>query len=194
MKGNTDLEPDEERYLIPAIPFTGSAVNEYEEQNISDARLWALDPRVFPRIDLFDEPFVRELHKRMFGKTWTWAGVYRTTNKNLGVPFHQIRERLGLLLANGKYWVDHAVYPADELAIRFHHEMVVIHPFSNGNGRHARLFADVIVRRLGRQEFRWGGGSDLRSEESEARDKYIAALKDADGGGDFEKLMAFARS
>jgi Fic-DOC domain mobile mystery protein B len=194
MNGNTALEADEERNFIPAIPFTFPAANEYEELNISEARRWVLNPQVFRRIDPFDEAFVRELHKRMFGKTWTWAGVYRTTNKNLGLPFHQILERLGQLLANGRYWVDKTVYPADEIAIRFHHEMVVIHPFSNGNGRHARLYADIIVRRLGRDEFSWGSGNDLRSKSSRARDEYIAALKEADESGGFDKLMTFARS
>ena len=167
-------------------------MDEFEEENISAARAWALSPRRLSRTDPFDGQFVRELHKRMFNKTWKWAGKYRKTEKtNLGVPIHEIRDRLGALLGNGRYWVEQKVFPPDEIAVRFHHEFVVIHPFPNGNGRHARLYADPIARKLGQPEFSWGSANLVRS--GEAREKYIAALKMADVG-DIKPLLAFARS
>ena len=189
--GNTPLHPDEAKQLIPSL-LTQGAVDEYEEVNITSARAWVLSPKRLAGIDPFDELFVRELHRRMFDKTWTWAGKYRQTDKmNIGVPFHQIYNRLGALLGNGRYWVEHRVFPPDEIAVRFHHELVFIHPFPNGNGRHARMYADMIALKLGRSEFTWGSANLVHP--GKAREGYIGALKVADKG-DFKPLFAFARS
>ena len=187
---NTPLHPDEARQLIPAL-LTKEAVDEFEEENISSARVWALGPRRLTRIEPFEEHFVRELHKRMFNKTWKWAGKYRTTSKNLGVPVHEIRDRLGVLLGNGRYWVERKAFPPDEIAVRFHHELAVIHPFPNGNGRHARLYADIIARKLGQPDLTWGSANLVHA--GEAREEYIRALKAADAGN-IKPLLAFARS
>lgn len=188
--GNTPLDPDEAKELIPAL-LTKEAVNEYEEENISSARAWALSPRRLAHIDPFDELFVRELHRRMFDKTWLWAGKYRKTEKSIGVPVHEIYNRLGALLGNGRYWVEHKTFPPDENAVRFHHELVFIHPFPNGNGRHARLYADIIALKLDRREFTWGSANLVNP--GKARHAYISALKAADAG-DIKPLLAFARS
>ena len=111
----------------------------------------------------------------MFSDTWKWAGRYRRTEKNLGVAPYMIHERIGLFLGNARYWSEHETYSADEIAIRSHHELVVIRPFSNGNGRHARLFADVVALRLGQPEFSWG-----RNEMTAAgpvRESYLKSLR-----------------
>ena len=127
----------------------------------------------------------------MFDQTWKWAGHYRKTEKTIGVPFHEIPERLGILFGDARFWIENATFSADEIAIRFHHRLVSIHPFPNGNGRHGRLLADVLVMKLGRPAFSWGS-KDL-VKQGEARDKYLAAMKTADKG-DIRPLLEFARS
>jgi Fic-DOC domain mobile mystery protein B len=151
-EGNTPLSPDEQADLIPNLA-TKEELNQWERENIIVAYSWALNPRTLARAEALSEPYIRELHRRMFDQTWKWAGLYRTTEKNIGVPHHQIREQLAILIGDVSYWIEHNTYSADEIAIRFHHRLVLIHPFANGNGRHARLMADVLAKLQGRPEF-----------------------------------------
>lgn len=188
--GNTPLSPEEQDDLIPDLT-TKEELNEWERQNILEAYTWALEPRNLNRQEPFAEAYVRELHVRMFDQTWKWAGAYRTTEKNIGIPHYQIREAMAALLGDAHYWVGHQTYEADELAIRFHHRLVWIHPFANGNGRHARLMADVIVRKQGRPIFTWGGADIVRA--GDFRRSYINALRAADKH-DIRPLLVFARS
>ena len=188
--GNTPLSPEEQDDLIPDLT-TKEELNEWERQNILEAYGWALDLKNLRLQDPFAEAFVREMHLRMFDQTWKWAGIYRTTEKNIGIPHYQIREALAVLLGDARYWVEHQTFEPDELAIRFHHRLVFIHPFANGNGRHARLIADVIVRKQGRPVFTWGGADIVRA--GDFRRSYIDALRAADKN-DIRPLLAFARS
>jgi len=129
----------------------------------------------------------------MFDQTWRWAGQYRRTEKNIGCAVAFIVERIGALIGDARYWVEHDTYPTDEIAIRFHHRLVgTIHPFPNGNGRHARLHSDVISVKLGGSEFTWGR-NDVAGSARLARDSYLTALKAADVGN-IEPLLRFARS
>src|SRR5262245_26997662 len=127
----------------------------------------------------------------MFRKVWKWAGQYRTSDKNIGVPRVQIQNSLYQALDNTRFWIESKTFPPDEIAVRFHHALVAVHPFPNGNGRWSRLMADVLAVRLGQKRFSWGG-STLRSPD-ETRAAYIAALKAADDH-DFTALVTFARS
>jgi Fic-DOC domain mobile mystery protein B len=127
----------------------------------------------------------------MFGEVWTWAGVYRRTELNIGVAPHRIAEEAAILFSDARFWISHESYAADEIAVRLHHRLVFIHPFANGNGRHARLMADLSIRRLGRDAFTWGGGSIAGI--GEIRRAYVDALRAADAN-DYENLIAFARS
>ena len=188
--GNTPLTPEEQDDLIPDLT-TKEELNEWERQNILEAYTWALEPRNLNRQDSLAEAYVRELHLRMFDQTWKWAGTYRTTEKNIGIPHYQIREALAALLGDARYWIEHQTYEPDELAVRFHHRLVWIHPFANGNGRHARLMADVIVRKQGRPVFTWGGADIVRA--GDFRRSYIVALRAADRN-DIQPLLVFARS
>jgi Fic-DOC domain mobile mystery protein B len=188
--GNTRLTPEGQDDLIPDLP-TKEELNEWERQNILEAAAWALDPRNLNRLDPFSEAYVRELHLRMFDQTWKWAGAYRITEKNIGIPHYQIREALPALLGDARYWVGHHTFAPDELAVRFHHRLVWIHPFANGNGRHARLIADVVVRKLGRPVFTWDSADIVRA--GDFRRSYIDALGAADKN-DIRPLLAFARS
>jgi Fic-DOC domain mobile mystery protein B len=187
--GNTPLSHDELADLIPSLA-TREDLNEFERENILAARDWVVTTRTSPR-DIVSDEFVRRLHFRMFDQTWKWAGQYRKTNKNIGVPFHEIAEKLAVLLGDVRFWIDNATYPADEIAVRFHHRLVAIHPFPNGNGRHARLIADALLIKLGRHVLTWGQ-SDL-SKQCDARARYLQALRAADEH-DYKLLLAFARS
>ena len=188
--GNTPLSPDEQADLIPNLS-TRDELNEWERTNILIAYDWALNPRTLRRNDPMTEPYLRDLHHRMFDQTWKWAGRYRTTEKNIGIPHHQIREALAALLGDARYWLEHQTFPPDEIAIRFHHRLVFIHPFSNGNGRHGRLMADVLAKTQHMPVFTWGGADIV--QHGDFRRSYIDALRAADKN-DIGPLLAFARS
>ena len=188
--GNTPLSPEEQADLIPNLA-TKEELNEFERANMLVAYDWALAPRNLRRQDPFTEPYLRDLHRRMFDQTWKWAGLYRTTEKNIGVPHYQIRDALGALLGDVRYWLEHRTFPPDEIAVRFHHRLASIHPFANGNGRHARLIADVMARMQDKPVFTWGGADIVA--QGDFRSRYINALQAADKN-DIEPLIAFARS
>jgi Fic-DOC domain mobile mystery protein B len=187
--GNTPLAPEELDDLIPNLG-TREELNEWERENILRARRWALGRSLASANPVSDE-YIRRLHDRMFDQTWKWAGVYRKTEKTIGVPVQQMREMLVALLGDTNYWIENNTYPADEIAVRFHHRLVLIHLFPNGNGRHARLIADVLAVKLARPVFSWGRLSLIKP--GEVREKYLQALRTADAG-DVAALVEFARS
>lgn len=187
--GQTPLSPDELADLIPNLA-TKEELNEWERENILLGRAWALADRASPR-EMASDAYVRKLHRKMFDQTWKWAGEYRTTEKNLGIAVQGIRDSLALLLGDLRYWMEHGNYSPDEICLRFHHRLLVIHPFPNGNGRHARLLADVLVMKLGQPMFSWGARELAR--QGEAREKYLEAIRAADDG-DLRRLLEFGRS
>ena len=190
--GNTPLDADDIDGLIPSLA-TREELNDFEQTNITEANAWALNPRVLKNRDPLTEPYVRELHKRMFNHTWKWSGVYRQKDLILGVPHYEIRDQIPALLGNARYWIESRTLDVDEIAIRVHHRMVWIHPFRNGNGRHARLLADVIATKNGREQFTWG--SRVLIQDGPARTEYIRCLKAADvNNDDIQGLLNFARS
>lgn len=184
----TPLDTSETEGLIPTHIRTQAELNHWEEENILRAQGWAFARR---RNDLLAERFVRLLHRRMFDETWEWAGVYRKTGKNLGVPAHQISTSVHDVCETVKYWLAQGTFPIDEIAVRLHHRLVQVHPFPNGNGRHARLMADLLLFRTQKRLFTWGKVN--LSHPGKMRDRYLDALKQADGG-DIRALTEFARS
>jgi len=186
--GATPLNADEASGLIPDHITTQDALNEWEQQNILDGLNWALKQH---KREVLDDLFVRDLHKKMFDKTWKWAGTYRRSNKNIGIEWQMIPVALRNLFADVSFQIEHNSFPPDELATRFHHRLVAIHPFPNGNGRHARMMADLLIQRLGGEPFSWGGRSLV--QHGDERERYIAALQAADRE-DYTLLMEFVRS
>ena len=162
-------------------------LNEWEQANIIEAEQGLLGRRI-PHEYVLSSTFVRELHARMFAETWKWAGQFRTSDKNIGIPWDKITVAVHVLCSDVQHWLDNDVYGTDEAAARFHHQLTYIHPFPNGNGRHARLIADVLLESCGRPRFTWGRG-DLHGP-GDARDRYIAVLRSADAN-DFEPLLRF---
>lgn len=189
--GQTTLDEDEKEGLLISTITTRAELDEMEQNNIQQAMLWLMSRRVAAK-DILTEAFVQQLHVKMFGKVWRWAGQYRKTNKNIGVDKYEIPTQLKMLLDDCRYWIEHKTYEEEEIAIRFKHRLVSIHCFPNGNGRHSRLMADVIAERLfARDVFSWGS-NDL-ANLSAARANYLAAVKAADAG-EIRFLIAFARS
>jgi Fic-DOC domain mobile mystery protein B len=192
--GATPLDPDEAAGLIPAHIATQDDLNAWEQANIIQGEDWLrkqLKRKAAP--NLLTEGFVRDLHKAMFNRTWRWSSTFRQSNKNIGVDWTQVAVRLRNLLDNTRYQLDNASSTAtlEEIAIRFHHQLVWIHPFPNGNGRHARLATDALLMQLGAPRFSWGEMSLVN--ESHTRNAYLSALRQADSG-DIAPLLAFARS
>lgn len=191
--GATPLDPDEREGLIPDHVVTRGELNELEEANVQQGLDWALRRTMSGGRgqDVLSELFLYELHRQMFGEIWSWAGRVRLTDKNIGVNKHIVPTEVRKLVEDAKYWREEAVCDPTELAIRFHHRLVSVHPFPNGNGRHSRLMADLLVQQLGDDPFSWGGASS--TETSDLRSAYIGALRAADNG-DITPLLAFARS
>jgi Fic-DOC domain mobile mystery protein B len=183
--GATPIDPDEVAGLIPSHLTLQRDLNEFEETNILSASEWLFARR---RGDPLDERFIRDVHRRMFGNTWRWAGEPRRSDKNIGVSWREVPVQLRQLVGDVRAQIDHRAYAVDEIAARFHHRLVAIHVFPNGNGRHARMMADLLLTQLDGRSFEWGRGSLMPASELRAR--YIAALKSADEG-DYRPLLLF---
>ena len=140
----TPLTEEEKRGMVPAHITYRRELNQAEQENIARAQDWALNRRRDP----VSEEFIKDLHGHMLGDVWRWAGEFRTSERNLGIPFYEIPVALRQLLDDTKAWIEYKAYPPDEIAVRFHHRLVQIHAFPNGNGRHARLMADLLVMSL----------------------------------------------
>ena len=185
--GNTPIDPNEAKGLIPDL-ITQSQLNEYEQLNIARAWTWAQTSR-FLKSQLLTRPGLQRLHQRMFDRTWRWAGQFRQSEKNIGVPWVEIPVAVQTLCDDTNYQLANQTYPPEELAVRFHYRLVTIHAFPNGNGRHARLAADLLCIQQGHPVFSWGASNI--ATRGRVRSAYLDALKRADHG-DFAPLMNFA--
>lgn len=187
--GATPLDPDEAAGLMPSHIANHAQLNEWEMVNILEGEHWAFSRK---HKNMLDSDFVRRLHRRMFGDTWRWAGAFRTTEKNIGIDPIQIPLALHNLCEDVKTQLEYKSYPLDEIAARFSHRLVAIHPFANGNGRLSRTLADLLLVQHGAKRFTWGAGADLVAK-GDVRQRYLDALRAADGQ-DYGRLLAFVRS
>jgi len=187
--GATPLGPDETAGLLLSHITTREELNHWEQMNIGEAEEWAFNRK---HKDLLSQAFICRLHKKMFGSIWAWAGQFRKSMKNLGVQPWQIALEVNQLCQDTSEWIKSATYEPDEICIRFHHKLVWIHSFANGNGRHARLIADLLSKQIFNNEpFTWGR-TDLMGP-GKSRAAYITALQAADQQ-DYSLLQQFARS
>ena len=191
INGQTPLDEDEKEGLIIKTITIRKELDEQEQLNIEESKVWLLKTKLdIPKI--LSEDFIKKLHSKMFGNVWRWAGSYRNSNKNIGVDKFEIPIHLRNLLDDTKYWIDNKTFSEDEIAIRFSHRIVQIHLFPNGNGRHSRLIADVLINKgFAKQEFTWG--STNLTTAGTVRSLYLTALRNADNGN-FKDLITFARS
>jgi len=189
--GQTPISEEEKEGLIIQTISNREELDEFEQLNIESAVEWSLR-RNFTIDKILSIEFILNVHKRMFNKTWIWAGKIRTSNKNIGVDKYQISQELKMLCDDCVYWVKNNTYSKDEIAIWFKHRLVSIHPFPNGNGRHSRLCADILISHVFKERvFSWGRLNLVKPGES--RKKYLKAIYAADAG-DIQPLLKFARS
>jgi Fic-DOC domain mobile mystery protein B len=191
VEGQTPLDDNEkEGLLIPSIT-TREELDEFEQLNIEKAIQWTFGKKISVE-QLFSEKFIKELHKRMYGEVWKWAGTFRTSEKNIGIKSYLIAIDLKLLLDDAIFWKKNNTYNSEELAVRFKHRLVSIHCFANGNGRHSRLMADLIMEKLYNSKFfSWGSANLVKATET--RRNYIQAVRKADNN-DIKPLILFAKS
>lgn len=187
--GQTPLDEEEKEGLKIKSITTQGELDEFEQLNIEKAVEWTIHTKLKPE-NILTEKFIKNLHKRMYGDVWKWAGEFRKTKKNIGIPWTQIGIELKYLLDDTKYWIENNSYSPEEIAIRFKHRIVSIHCFPNGNGRHSRMMADIIIESIfGRDIFSWHQSNMVKANKT--RKKYIEALKKADNGN-IEPLIKFA--
>lgn len=189
--GQTPIDEEEKEGLLIETISTNAELDEFEQLNIEEALQWVFGKKFKPK-QVFTEKFICNLHKRMYGNIWAWAGTFRKSEKNIGVDKHQIPMHLKVLCDDALYWIENNTYSPEEIAIRFKHRLVSIHCFANGNGRHSRLMADIIIEKLFNQEpFTWGTVN--LSKANEIRTAYLRAVKQADLN-EFQHLLDFACS
>ncbi len=184
-EGVTPINEDEATGLIPGHITTQRELNEWESQNIQNAVSWGFSRK---RNDILTIGFVQELHRRMFDETWKWAGRFRRSDKNIGIAWEHIAVEIKRLVTDAEYWIDNSTYSIEESAVRLHYRLVWIHPFANGNGRHARLLADIVLFNHDLPRIDWGATSLVT--KGTARKRYIEALKAADRG-EFGPLLSY---
>jgi len=185
--GQTPLTHEEREGLIPSYITLRSELNEAEQANILEALDWVGGRKR----SVLESRFLNALHKRMFGNVWRWAGKFRTSGKNIGVDAYNTSTEFQQLLDDTRFWIEHKTYEPDEIAARFHHRLVYIHPYPNGNGRHARMAADLLLRSIGQPQFSWG--RENLTNASQTREAYITALQAANNH-DYGPLLRFVRS
>jgi Fic-DOC domain mobile mystery protein B len=191
-RGQTPLNEEEmDGLLLPSVT-TKKELDEFEQLNIQKAIEWYLIRKKFKADQILSEEFILGVHKKMLEDVWSWAGQFRTSEKTIGIAWYQVPIQLRQLIDDCNFWIKNGTYRPEEIAVRFKHQLVAIHLFSNGNGRHSRLMGDILMKHvLGMPRFSWGRNSS--TGKSKIRDFYIKALKKADNG-EFEDLIEIARS
>ncbi|ELR73610.1 Filamentation induced by cAMP protein Fic [Fulvivirga imtechensis AK7] len=189
--GQTPLDEDEKEGLKIKSITTQKELDEFEQLNIEKAIEWTIHANLKPE-KILTEKFIKGLHKKMYGDVWKWAGEFRKTNKNIGIDWTQIAVEVKNLIDDTKYWLENKTYSPEEIAIRFKHRIVAIHCFPNGNGRHSRVMADIIIESVfGKEVFTWHESNMVKANE--VRKSYIQALREADNGN-IVPLIEFAKS
>ncbi len=190
VNGQTPLDEEEKKGLLIKTITTKKELDEFEQINIEKAIEWTIHTN-FNKDRILSEKFIKNLHKKMYGDVWKWAGEFRKLEKNIGIKWTQIGIELKNLIDDTKYWIENKTYSLEEISIRFKHRIVSIHCFPNGNGRHSRMMADIIMEFIfGKEIFTWHQSNMVKADET--RKKYIATLKEADNGN-IEPLIEFAK-
>ena len=188
--GQTPLSEEEKEGLLIKTITTRGELDELEQLNIEKAVEWTLNNK-FVKEKILSEEFIKSVHKKMFGDVWKWAGTFRKSEKNIGVDWIKIGVEIRILFDDTKYWIENETYPPDEIAIRFKHRLVNIHCFPNGNGRHSRIMADIIIESVfGKEVFTWNNSNLVKPDN--VRRKHIDSIRKADKGT-IDQLLEFAR-
>ena len=188
--GQTPLDEEEKDGLKIKSITTQGELDEFEQLNIEKAIEWIIQTNLTYE-KILTEKFVKDLHKKMYSEVWKWAGKFRQSGKNIGIQWNMIGLELKILLDDTKYWINNSIFSPEEISIRFKHRIVAIHCFPNGNGRHSRVMADLIMEYVFDKEiFSWNNSNMVKAND--IRKEYIAALKEADKGN-IKPLIEFAK-
>jgi len=183
--GGTPIDENEVHGLLPTWVRTRRDLNEAEATNIDAAN------RAVGSVDLekaTDDLWLRRLHRSMFCDVWERAGQYRLTERNIGIDPIDIAPAVRTLVRDCRTWFEFE--PGRIPVARFHHRMVAIHPFPNGNGRHARVATDHLCVAAGMSRPSWGANTNV--DLVDLRADYLAALRNADRDGeDLDRLVSF---
>jgi Fic-DOC domain mobile mystery protein B len=189
--GQTPLSEEEKDGLLIKTVTTHGELDEHEQLNIEKAIEWTIKTK-FKKDHILTEKFIKTLHEKMLGKVWSWAGEFRKSEKNIGVKWITIGIELKALFDDTRYWIDNKTFPPDEIAIRFKHRLVNIHCFPNGNGRHSRIMADIIIESIfGLTPFSWNQSNMVKADQT--RKEYIKAIREGDNGN-IQPLLNFAKN
>ncbi|WP_425234701.1 mobile mystery protein B [Ulvibacterium sp.] len=188
--GQTPIDEEEKEGLKIKSITTQGELDEFEQLNIEKAVEWTIHANLKSE-KILTEKFIKDLHKRMYGDVWKWAGEFRKSEKNIGIKWTLIGVELKKLLDNTKYWIENDTFSPEEIAIRFKHQIVSIHCFPNGNGRHSRMVADIMMESIfGKAVFTWHRSNMIKTDK--IRKAYIDALRKADKGN-IKPLIEFAK-
>jgi len=191
LEGQTPLDENEKDGLKIKSITTQKELDEFEQLNIEKAVEWTIHANLKAE-KILTEKFIKNLHKKMYEDVWKWAGKFRKSDKNIGIHWIQINIELKTLLEDTKYWITNKTYSSEEISIRFKHRIVTIHCFPNGNGRHSRMMADIIMESIfGEEIFSWHKSNMIQANQT--RKNYIKALKKADNGN-INPLIDFAKT
>lgn len=189
--GQTPLDEDEKGGLKITSISTQGELDEFEQLNIEKAVEWTIHTNLKSE-RILTEKFIKDIHKKMYGDVWKWAGEFRKSDKNIGINWTQIGIELKTLIDDTIFWIENKTFKPEEVAIRFKHRIVSIHCFPNGNGRHSRMMADIIMESIfGAEIFSWHKSNMVKADDT--RKKYISALRKADNG-DINPLIEFAKN
>lgn len=179
--GATPVDEESREQLQP--PHHGiktlAELNALEAGNIARGLLW-LRLELPSTDDLLDQYVLRQVHRYMFGDVWTWAGAIRVREMSIGIAPDQIQEQWKMILDDTKWHVENRTWSPAETVLRAHHRTVQIHPFVNGNGRHARLIADELAESLGLGPDAFSWGRQLDVDTGDMRAEYLSALRRMD--------------
>ena len=171
-------------------PFDGSGLkiksiktrrqlNEAEFESILRVTEKYLLSKPSHKLAPFTFGWLLDLHREMLGSIWSWAGEIRTTQKNIGVSPNIVTAELGVIAIESEKRHSETGELVIATAAEFHHRAVWVHPFEDGNGRWARLLANIWLMQHDQPVTIWPS-TDLRDTESPIRGEYIAAMKQAD--------------
>jgi len=183
-QGQTVLSPVEKKGLKLTHISNMKELDEAEQMNINEGLLWLQGQK---SEDYISEDFFQKLHLKLFGKVWRWAGVYRHTNKNIGIDYWKVPREMNGFVENANYWLKNKSYPDwPEFLAHFHHKLVFIHPFPNGNGRFSRIVTNHLCKMNQHEAPTW----QAHLEPKVRRGHYIKSLREADDK-QYSKLIDF---
>jgi Fic-DOC domain mobile mystery protein B len=177
--GNKDDTPFDGSGLKIKSIKTRRQLNEAEFESILRVTKKYLMSKPSQKLAPFTFGWLLELHREILGSIWSWAGEIRTTQKNIGVSANIVTAELGVIAIESEKRHSETGDLVIATAAEFHHRAVWVHPFEDGNGRWARLLANIWLMQHDQPVIIWPA-SDLRDTESPIRGEYIAAMKHAD--------------